>query len=523
MLLKSLLKTPFERLRERSLIMAFNVILMWFLGLMERPCFATLSPEQKAHYAERVARERRIAPEVVIDLWKLIQQDLAIEGFTADTHLIPSDQGSAIHKKLSSVLNHFPYHFHSHVPRALGQTLERYSSSPFWPLLFQRLTEEIKDLEEVLFKNEIQATSPLEVNRNYAVFQQNIDQLATSAPFLPKPFDPLLDQTNEQPSFGDRHVVGISVSRGRRDYMEDRTNLGWTEGPENALSKKGIREFGFVGVFDGHGGTSISAEAATVAHRFILGFLSKLSTSELQDNEIVRSTLEASFDLESAPPEIQSRFAGLTDLNTHLKKRWEGSALNLERILLMASPGRTIGSTVLQAIFLDHRVFFVHLGDSRAILIKRDGTTERLTRDHRPAEEAAMIQARGGQVSYGSTPRVNGTLAMSRALGDWEVPGLIRKPDVTLVDLKKENPLAILLESDGVHEGIRSDSHLCEMILKLLPTKKPFEIAAQIIQQAYSSGSEDNLSAVIITPRPAAPPIWTETDQKLHSINGAPK
>lgn len=71
----------------------------------------------------------------------------------------------------------------------------------------------------------------------------------------------------------------------------------------------------------------------------------------------------------------------------------------------------------------DERKFAViacNVGDSRSIVVRADGTIESLTEDHKPEneEETARIIAAGGSVSMN---RVDGQLAMSRAIGDWQV------------------------------------------------------------------------------------------------------
>ena len=87
---------------------------------------------------------------------------------------------------------------------------------------------------------------------------------------------------------------------------------------------------------------------------------------------------------------------------------------------------------------------------------------------------------------------------MSRSLGDWHLPCLVRKPEVTFLDLKAENPLAIILMSDGVYEGIQTDAHIGEIIHPGFDPSRPDCLAHAIVQHAYALGSEDNLSAVVI-------------------------
>ncbi|KAG0265524.1 Protein phosphatase 2C 2 [Mortierella polycephala] len=81
--------------------------------------------------------------------------------------------------------------------------------------------------------------------------------------------------------------------------------------------------------------------------------------------------------------------------------------------------GDSSGCTAITATITDKNVLYVgNAGDSRAVL-SSDGAAIALSNDHKPVnkEESRRIVAAGGFVEYG---RVNGSLALSRALGDFE-------------------------------------------------------------------------------------------------------
>lgn len=86
---------------------------------------------------------------------------------------------------------------------------------------------------------------------------------------------------------------------------------------------------------------------------------------------------------------------------------------------------RTQGSTCTFCIVLPYKekkghfeVVAVNVGDSRSFLVRPDSSIQSLTEDHTPnlVAEEARIRAAGGFVLL---CRVDGQLAMSRAIGDW--------------------------------------------------------------------------------------------------------
>lgn len=75
------------------------------------------------------------------------------------------------------------------------------------------------------------------------------------------------------------------------------------------------------------------------------------------------------------------------------------------------------GSTAITALIRDNKLYCANAGDSRAIGCK-NGTLVQLSHDHKPnnPEEMDRIYNAGGWVEFN---RVNGNLALSRALGDF--------------------------------------------------------------------------------------------------------
>lgn len=77
------------------------------------------------------------------------------------------------------------------------------------------------------------------------------------------------------------------------------------------------------------------------------------------------------------------------------------------------------GCTAVSLLVSDKEITCASVGDSRAVLCRKGGVAVSLSDDHKPENptERARIEAGGGHVADN---RVNGNLAMSRALGDFQ-------------------------------------------------------------------------------------------------------
>lgn len=83
-----------------------------------------------------------------------------------------------------------------------------------------------------------------------------------------------------------------------------------------------------------------------------------------------------------------------------------------------------------------------------------------LTRDHHPDrdDERSRVETAGGHVSkWGGVARVNGQLAVSRAIGDvyFKSYGVISAPEVTDWQPLTANDCYLVAASDGVFEKLR--------------------------------------------------------------------
>mmetsp|Transcript_103057 Transcript_103057/g.204586 ORF Transcript_103057/g.204586 Transcript_103057/m.204586 type:complete len:281 (-) Transcript_103057:65-907(-) len=268
------------------------------------------------------------------------------------------------------------------------------------------------------------------------------------------------------------HAVGWAEDQGRRPEMED----GFVF----------VDQFGgrptsaFFAVYDGHGGRQVVDFVTAELHQNVLRELRRtdsvpdglLQAFQATDNEMVRRNI------------MQS---GCTACCCLLRE--EGNS----RVIYTA-----------------------HLGDSRAVMCRR-GRATRLTSmtDHKatdPLEGKRVIEAGGFIVN----DRVNGMLAMTRALGDHllKMPILPNDvvsnvPDITSTDLSPQDTF-VILACDGVWDVI-SDQQAVELVVEsmreLTPIARQLQaegrsmaeiLARMLVEEALANGSNDNISCIVI-------------------------
>ena len=125
------------------------------------------------------------------------------------------------------------------------------------------------------------------------------------------------------------------------------------------------------------------------------------------------------------------------------------------------------GCTALVALLSGTDLWVANAGDSRAVLCGPTGVAVPLSSDHKPGEpgEAARIRAAGGFVAaVGGVARVNGSLALSRAIGDLAFKDPARAPPDQVITAQPDvrhysltpGDAFLLLACDGVWDVLSS-------------------------------------------------------------------
>ena len=151
------------------------------------------------------------------------------------------------------------------------------------------------------------------------------------------------------------------------------------------------------------------------------------------------------------------------------------------------------GCAAIVSLFVGTTLYVANSGDSRAVLC-RAGTAVDLSFDHKPEKgaEQARIRSLGGFVSLSN--RVCGELALTRSIGDCGLqPYVTWQPEITEVRVGPSDEF-VLMACDGVWDVLTSQQAVDVVRCVLDPVKA----AVMLRDCAYSRGSSDNLSVVVI-------------------------
>lgn len=182
----------------------------------------------------------------------------------------------------------------------------------------------------------------------------------------------------------------------------------------------------------------------------------------------------------------------------------------LLRNLVSDNSGSTVVACIItQGLHGDLCVQLAHSGDSRAVIFR--GGEVLATEDHKPdrEDESARIQAAGGSVApgvLGGPMRVDGALAVSRALGDFSFKPLDMSPELckvtalpdvqTISDCKPGDWL--MLCCDGVFDVFSNDElkeFVCEHMSQDVDDG---DICRLVLQASLQRGSKDNCTALFV-------------------------
>ncbi|KAI7906951.1 phosphatase 2C-like domain-containing protein [Cokeromyces recurvatus] len=264
-----------------------------------------------------------------------------------------------------------------------------------------------------------------------------------------------------------RLLFGASSMQGWRISMEDaHTHILDYENTGTA----------FFAVFDGHGGANIAKYSSQQLPELVI------NSEDFKKGEYKDSLRKGFFQIDAnlrEDPEYEHEPSGCTAIVALLTK--------------------------------DNVLYISNAGDSRAIICA-NGIAVALSQDHKPTnpKETERIKNAGGYVEMG---RVNGNLALSRALGDFEFKNatdlppekqaVTADPDITVHKMTDKDEF-IVLACDGIWDCM-TNQEVATFVRKHVANNVPLkEICERLMDNCLADSSNtggvgcDNMTVEII-------------------------
>uniref|UniRef100_UPI0037E7076C protein phosphatase 1F n=1 Tax=Semicossyphus pulcher TaxID=241346 RepID=UPI0037E7076C len=284
------------------------------------------------------------------------------------------------------------------------------------------------------------------------------------------------------PSSPSRYLhCSVHAIKNTRRKMEDK-HLALAEFNQLFGIQDGVQR-AYYAVFDGHGGVDAAIYTATHLH------------VSLSKQETLQSDTAVAF---------KTAF-------THTDDMFRGKAKR-ERL--------RSGSTGVAVLIQGQELTVSWLGDSQAVLVRK-GQTITLMNPHKPdrEDEKQRIEDLGGCVTFMGCWRVNGTYAVSRAIGDFDQkPYVSGDADCSTTQLLG-NEDYLLLACDGFFDAV-SLSEVPQLVLDALHQPDDLEegggdtpldqsddavglrVAQWLVAHAKAAGSSDNITVMLVFLRP---------------------
>jgi len=241
------------------------------------------------------------------------------------------------------------------------------------------------------------------------------------------------------------------------------------------LSLEEDKDASFFAVYDGHGGSKVAQWCGEHVHHDIL------ANENYKKGDIVEALK-----------------AGFLDCDENM--------LNDEQIRDDPS-----GCTAVCVLLKNNKIYCANCGDSRAVASVA-GQVQELSFDHKPSneEETRRIVAAGGYVELN---RVNGNLALSRAMGDFmfkrntkkppEEQIVIAYPEVIVKDIEEDHEF-ILLACDGIWDVLSNQEVVSFVRRRIAQKMQPEEICEELLDHCLAPDCQmgglgcDNMTVVLV-------------------------
>ncbi|CAF4232974.1 unnamed protein product, partial [Rotaria sordida] len=188
------------------------------------------------------------------------------------------------------------------------------------------------------------------------------------------------------------------------------------------------KDWAFFSIFDGHNGSETAKNAANIIDKYLLESLNKVQSNIDYDqlNDIIKRTF--------------------IELDKHLREIVQDDS----------------GSVCIASLIGPNDIYLINIGDSRGIIISKDGQVLSSTKDHKPTvrKEQQRIRRAGGQITKATNDvlRVENQLAMTRALGDYSLDKHIIPALPDIIQYRRDSSASfVIIASDGIWDVINNE------------------------------------------------------------------
>ncbi|XP_004252301.1 probable protein phosphatase 2C 60 [Solanum lycopersicum] len=307
----------------------------------------------------------------------------------------------------------------------------------------------------------------------------------------------------------DRLRYGLSSMQGWRATMED----------AHAVHPNLDSSTSFFGVYDGHGGDEVSKFCAKFLHQEVLNHeaysAGDIDTSTrhafLRMDEMMcgQTGQRELASLMAEKDQAKNMIEGLISPPKYGESKGQTDGGSSEEGANSDYRGPSAGSTACIAIIQNVQLLVANAGDSRCVL-SRKGQAYDMSSDHKPdlQAEKERIRNAGGYVRCG---RVNGTLNMSRAIGDMELKQnkslpaekqiVTANPDICTVELCNDDDF-LVLACDGIWDCM-SSQEVVDFVGKQLKHENRLSAVCETVMDkclAPATGGEgcDNMTMILV-------------------------
>ncbi|XP_015110938.1 titin [Diachasma alloeum] len=158
------------------------------------------------------------------------------------------------------------------------------------------------------------------------------------------------------------------------------------------------------------------------------------------------------------------------------------------------------GATALCALIINRKLYVAWAGDSQAALAKRGNVTQ-LVNPHRPdrTDEKDRVIRMGGSVMYYGMWRVDGNLAVSRAIGDAQYkPYVTGDPEIRCVMLDGSEDF-LVIACDGLWDYIDETTAAGIVYQQICHDPQNLQAVSQrLVEYSKNKGSSDNITVIVV-------------------------